>query len=141
MEKKAFYVLEDFEPDLKTNTKGMNYVAKCPKCGKWNLYISKKTGLYNCFTGGCEFKGILQEFLPEKPLTDASTASGCFYPKRGKLRFVSSHAVQHPPLSSVVQSTELPSLSTERQVTIPADAPLRPGEEAFWNVFKKSWTF
>ena len=97
MEKKAFYVLEDFEPDLKTNTKGKNYVAKCPECGKWNLYISKKTGLYNCFTGGCEFKGILQEFLPEKSLVDDTSAGGSFYPKRGKLRFVSSHAVQHPP--------------------------------------------
>ena len=30
---------------------------------------------------------------------------------------------------------------TEGQVTIPADAPPRPSEEAFWNVFKKSWTF
>ena len=29
---------------------------------------------------------------------------------------------------------------TEGQVTIPADAPPRPSEEAFWNVFKKSWT-
>ena len=97
MEKKAFYVLEDFEPDLKTNTKGKNYVAKCPECGKWNLYISKKTGLYNCFTGGCEFKGILQEFLPERSVVDDTSAGGSFYPKRGKLRFVSSHAVQHPP--------------------------------------------
>ena len=54
--KKAFYVLKDFEDNLKTNTNGKNYVAKCPECGKWNLYISKKNGLYNCFTGGCEFK-------------------------------------------------------------------------------------
>lgn len=28
----------------------------------------------------------------------------------------------------------------EGRVTIPADAPPRPSEEAFWNVFKKSWT-
>ena len=46
MEKKAFYVLKDFEENLKV-TSGKNYVAKCPKCGKWNLYISKTTGLYN----------------------------------------------------------------------------------------------
>ena len=28
----------------------------------------------------------------------------------------------------------------EGRVAIPADAPPRPSEEAFWNVFKKSWT-
>ena len=88
--KKAFYVLEDFEDNLKTNTKGKNYVAKCPECGKWNLYISKASGLYNCFTGGCEFKGILQDFLPEKPIVD-DAASGTFYPKRGKVRFAAKH--------------------------------------------------
>ena len=90
MTKKAFYVLEDFEDNLKTNTKGKNYVAKCPECGKWNLYISKASGLYNCFTGGCEFKGILQDFLPEKPIVD-DAASGTFYPKRGKVRFATKH--------------------------------------------------
>ena len=95
--KKAFYVLKDFEENLKTNTNGKNYVAKCPECGKWNLYISKKTGLYNCFTGGCEFKGILQDSLPEKPVSN-NTASGTFYPKRGKVRFVSGHSSElHPP--------------------------------------------
>ena len=29
----------------------------------------------------------------------------------------------------------------EGRVTIPADAPPRPSDSAFWNVFKKSWTF
>ena len=86
MEKKAFYVLKDFEENLKV-TSGKNYVAKCPKCGKWNLYISKTTGLYNCFTGGCDFKGILQDFLPERPTTGA-THTGEFYPKKNKIRFV-----------------------------------------------------
>ena len=87
--KKAFYVLEDFEENLKP-TKGKNYVAKCPECGKWNLYISKASGLYNCFTGGCEFKGILQDFLPDKPLVDDSATSGSFYPKGKKIRFAAS---------------------------------------------------
>ena len=96
MTKKAFYVLADFEENLKTNTKGKNYVAKCPKCEKWNLYISKTTGLYNCFTGGCDFKGILQDFVPVKPVKD-DTASGNFYPKGGKIRFAASCAVQHSP--------------------------------------------
>jgi twinkle protein len=85
--KKAFYVLKDFENNLKTNTRGKNYVAKCPECEKWNLYISKKNGLYNCFTGGCEFKGILQDFCEQKPVVHGSSSSGTFYPKRGKLRF------------------------------------------------------
>jgi len=90
--KKAFYTLEDFEEKgLKTNTNGKNYVAKCPKCEKWNLYISKGTGLYNCFTAGCDFKGILQERCNPKP--GASVAGiGGFYPKRGKVR----HATPKP---------------------------------------------
>ena len=93
--KKAFYVLADFEENLKI-TKGKNYVAKCPKCEKWNLYISKTTGLYNCFTGGCDFKGILQDFCEQKPMKD-DAANGTFYPKSGKIRFAASRAVQHPP--------------------------------------------
>ena len=78
--KKAFYVLADFEENLKI-TKGKNYVAKCPKCEKWNLYISKTTGLYNCFTGGCDFKGILQDFCEQKPLVDVPATNGSFFPK------------------------------------------------------------
>ena len=70
--KKAFYVLADFDENIKTDTRGKNYRAKCPECGKWNLYISKKTGLYNCFTGGCEFKGILQDFCEAKPMMGAT---------------------------------------------------------------------
>ena len=90
MNKKAFYVLEDFEPDLKTNTNGKNYVAKCPKCEKWNLYISKKTGLYNCFTGGCDFRGILQDASEPKFREKESISKGAFYPKREKVRYVAS---------------------------------------------------
>lgn len=85
--KKAFYVLADFEENMKT-TNGKNYVAKCPECKKWNLYISKKDGLYNCFTGGCDFKGILQDFCKQKPKDSCSDSSGTFYPKRGKVRHV-----------------------------------------------------
>ena len=96
MTKKAFYTLEDFKENMKT-TSGKNYVAKCPECGKWNLYISKANGLYNCFTGGCDFKGILREFLPDKPMADEPVASGSFYPKRGKIRFAASCGVQHHP--------------------------------------------
>ena len=95
--KKAFYTLDDFKENLKTNTNGKNYVAKCPECGKWNLYISKDTGLYNCFTGGCEFKGILQEYCTPKPETGAANIGG-FYPKRGKVR----HAVPKPAVSGEV---------------------------------------
>lgn len=97
--KKAFYVLKDFEDNLKTNTNGKNYVAKCPECGKWNLYISKKNGLYNCFTGGCEFKGILQDFCEQKPVVHGSSSSGTFYPKRGKVRF----AAERPSADSSVR--------------------------------------
>ena len=118
MEKKAFYVLDDFELRSK-QSKAINYVAKCPKCEKWNLYISKSSGLYNCFTGGCEFKGILQDFVPEKPLVDDSAS---FYPKGNKLRYVSASPLGHPPHSSVVQSTELPSLSTDRHLVYPLKA-------------------
>ena len=96
MTKKAFYVLADFEENLKTNTRGKNYVAKCPMCGKWNLYISKANGLYNCFTGGCDFKGILQDFCEQKPDTPCSISTGTFYPKKGKVRFAASCAAQHP---------------------------------------------
>ena len=94
MMKKAFYVLEDFE--LKTNSNGKNHVAKCPMCEKWNLYISKKNGLYNCFTGGCEFKGILQDFVPAKPLVVDAATDGSFYPKGGKIRFAASRGDSHP---------------------------------------------
>ena len=88
--KKAFYVLADFDENIKTDTRGKNYRAKCPGCGKWNLYILKDTGLYNCFTGGCEFKGILQDFCEAKPLIDASSTEK-FYPKRVKVRFVADN--------------------------------------------------
>lgn len=97
--KKAFYVLADFEENLKTDTRGKNYVAKCPMCGKWNLYISKSTGLYNCFTGGCGFKGILQDFCKEKTAVDTSASNGTFYPKRGKVRF----AAERPPTDACVR--------------------------------------
>ncbi len=90
--KKAFYFLKDFEENLKRNTKGKNYRAKCPKCGKWNLYISKNSGLYNCFTGGCEFKGILQDFCDQKPMHEVTTGGGSFYPKRKKVRYAASRA-------------------------------------------------
>lgn len=87
MTKKAFYVLADFDENIKMDTRGKNYRAKCPECGKWNLYISKKTGLYNCFTGGCEFKGILQDSCEAKPVVGA-TSTGVLYPKGKKVRFV-----------------------------------------------------
>ena len=89
--KKAFYVLADFEKNLK-QTNGKNYVAKCPKCEKWNLYISKTNGLYNCFTGGCEFKGILLDFCEPKPNSVCLSDKGSFYPKRGKVRFAATQS-------------------------------------------------
>ena len=135
MTKKAFYVLEDFEDNLKTNTKGKNYVAKCPECGKWNLYISKASGLYNCFTGGCEFKGILQDFLPEKPIVD-DAASGTFYPKRGKVRF----AVKHPNTDGSVRMlpTDYKRLSPE---TIAAIKPVTDGTETTDEDEKAAWFY
>lgn len=133
--KKAFYVLEDFEDNLKTNTKGKNYVAKCPECGKWNLYISKASGLYNCFTGGCEFKGILQDFLPEKPIVD-DAASGTFYPKRGKVRF----AVKHPNTDGSVRMlpTDYKRLSPE---TVAAIKPVTEATETTDEDEKAAWFY
>ena len=95
--KKAFYFLKDFELRSK-ESKAINYVAKCPECGKWNLRISKANGLYNCFTGGCEFKGILQDNVTAKPLVD-DAVSGTFYPKGNRLRYVSSSPKEHPSRS------------------------------------------
>ena len=96
MTKKAFYFLEDFELRSK-ESKAINYVAKCPECEKWNLRISKASGLYNCFTAGCEFKGIVQDFVPAKPLIEDSDANGSFYPKGNRLRYVSASPMKHPP--------------------------------------------
>ena len=92
--KKAFYVLADFEENLK-QTKGANYNAKCPECGKWNLYISKSTGKYNCFTCGCDFKGVLLDFCKQQSIADTEPGGGAFYPKKGKLRYAPTRLRNH----------------------------------------------
>lgn len=66
---KAFYSLSDF-PERKSA--GKNFVTLCPKCGKKHLSISKETGLYHCFYGGCDFHGKLKDFWVERPYTDSS---------------------------------------------------------------------
>ena len=58
---KPYYKLSDFE-DHKGN--GKNWIATCPVCEKKHLSISKATGLYHCFTPGCDFNGQLDEFKP-----------------------------------------------------------------------------
>ena len=61
MKLKPYYKLSDFE-DYKGN--GKNWIATCPVCEKKHLSISKATGLYHCFTPGCDFNGQLDEFKP-----------------------------------------------------------------------------
>lgn len=61
MKLKPYYKLSDFE-DCKGN--GKNWIATCPVCEKKHLSISKATGLYHCFTPGCDFNGQLDEFKP-----------------------------------------------------------------------------
>lgn len=61
MKLKPYYKLSDFE-DHKGN--GKNWIATCPVCEKKHLSISKATGLYHCFTPGCDFNGQLDEFKP-----------------------------------------------------------------------------
>lgn len=70
---KAFYSLSDF-PERKSA--GKNFVTVCPKCGKKHLSISKATGLYHCFYGGCDFHGKLKDFWEERPYTDSTFGAG-----------------------------------------------------------------
>lgn len=60
---KPFYTLEDFENQ---KVQGKNIVAECPMCGKRHLSIGKSSGLFNCFTPGCGFRGQLYEFWPKE---------------------------------------------------------------------------
>lgn len=60
---KAHYRLSDF-PDRKVV--GKNYVTVCPECGKKKLHINIKTGLFYCFYGTCNCRGILQDFKAER---------------------------------------------------------------------------
>lgn len=58
---KPFYRLSDFTI---TNplTKGKTWTAECPVCGKKHLRINRTSGLFHCFTPGCNFGGILDEY-------------------------------------------------------------------------------
>lgn len=68
---KPFYYLSDF-PERKSQ--GRNYLTECPKCGKKHLSISKETGFFHCFYGGCGFNGRLREFWEESnPKSSYST--------------------------------------------------------------------
>lgn len=68
---KPFYYLCDF-PERKNA--GKNFVTECPKCGKKHLYISKATGVFHCFYGGCDFKGKLKDFWEERTNYDSTSA-------------------------------------------------------------------
>mgnify|MGYP000625929871 CR=1 FL=1 len=72
---KPFYYLCDF-PERKNA--GKNFVTECPKCGKKHLHISKETGAFHCFYGGCDFKGKLKDFwetaMTRHPQASPSTA-------------------------------------------------------------------
>ena len=68
---KPFYYLCDF-PERKNV--GKNFVTECPKCGKKHLYISKETGAFHCFYGGCDFKGKLKDFWEECTNYDSASA-------------------------------------------------------------------
>lgn len=68
---KPFYYLCDF-PERKNA--GKNFVTECPKCGKKHLYISKETGAFHCFYGGCDFKGKLKDFWEERNNYDPASA-------------------------------------------------------------------
>ena len=61
MDLKPYYKLTDFVDlvDIKTR---QNYTAECPCCKKHHLSISKKSGLFHCFTPECNFNGICDDF-------------------------------------------------------------------------------
>lgn len=40
-----------------------NVYTDCPKCGKENLSINNHSGMYHCWTGGCETKGHVQHLF------------------------------------------------------------------------------
>lgn len=61
MDLKPYYRLKDFV-DLKEFPGRQNYEAQCPCCKKHHLSISKKSGLFHCFTPECNFNGICDEF-------------------------------------------------------------------------------
>lgn len=67
---KTKFSLNDFE-DKKGC--GKNWTAKCPRCGKHNLSIEKKSGLYHCFTAGCGFSGIVTEKMKEADFRNPDT--------------------------------------------------------------------
>lgn len=135
MENKAFYALEDFEENLKA-TNGKNYVAKCPKCGKWNLYIAKATGLYNCFTGGCDFKGVLLDFCEQKPSKESASSKGVFYPKRGKVRYAPER--QMGDAAVAMMPTDYKRLSPE---VIAAIKPVTDAAESQDEDEKAAWLY
>ena len=61
MDLKPYYKLTDFV-DLKDIPSRQNYTAQCPCCKKHHLSISKKSGLFHCFTPECNFNGICDDF-------------------------------------------------------------------------------
>jgi len=135
MEKKAFYVLDDFK-EIKKDTQGKNYKAKCPMCEKWNLYISKKNGLYNCFTGGCDFKGILLDFCELKTEIKEANNSGTFYPKKNKVRYVPPRAGKGETVRMV--PTDYKRLKPE---TIASIKPVTDNVETMDEDEKAAWRY
>ena len=58
---KPFYRLADFKI-INPLTQGKTWTAECPVCGKNHLKVNRNSGLYHCFTPGCNFNGILDEY-------------------------------------------------------------------------------
>ena len=67
MNLKPYYKLTDFV-DLKDYPGRQNYEAQCPCCKKHHLSISKKSGLFHCFTPECNFNGKCEGFGPSPTL-------------------------------------------------------------------------
>lgn len=79
-----YYNLKDFV-NLKGSVNAKNYVAECPKCQKQHLSINKKTGVFHCFTPGCNCNGICDDFkdpqyqhnaLGERPIDQERRSQG-----------------------------------------------------------------
>lgn len=58
-----YYSLQQIKELAELKSAGKNWMGQCPKCGKMHLSISKRLGIYHCFTPGCDCDGILTDYL------------------------------------------------------------------------------
>lgn len=103
-ELKPYYRLSDFD-DRKGRKESRNWTATCPKCGKTHLSISKNSGLFNCFTPGCSFSGMLEDY---RPLDKQHNSLGELIvqpAKRTGIKEKRSSAVSQPPTLQTMQET------------------------------------